>query len=700
MGQTNKAQSSDPSNTALIDPTTVRRLRVADLERFLREGRREILSMGSIQTVCACECWGLLPFLLANTAFSQLQLACNLNLAGAQAIATALRQNSTLVELDLEGTNIGSDGIRHIADALKSNTALTHLSLGGNSIEDSGAEEIAMALNVNKTIAHLDLESNSIGASGARAIAEAVKRSTTLQELLLEANKIGPVGASHIAVAMKHSSTLKRIHMGWNGIGSSVMMTITDALLHNEALTALDVGGSSLGSEGAQHISYLIRHSSTLRELGLAANDIKEGAQHVARALLDNTSITKLNLGWNCIDDCGALHIAAALEGNLVLQHLILEENLIGDHGAQMIEAALKTNHRSALTDLDLEENPMSSTWKLRISAALSSTVPADVLHERPRVVDGGAPSRSTSCRCCELAHAMYDKRAPKPPLLQQHEILVDQSTILGGGAHADVFGCSIRNDSPCGVHKSLAAKVFHRNVSTDAFLREVKKILALEDTCEYIMNALAYSVGEPNVLLMPRADGTLTEAVRRATSTRQVLELLRGVVRGLMFLHSHTETKPAMVHLDIKPSNVLMVRGVPKIADFGTAHALKNAAGAADISTKSVVGTQGTARYMDLMHMDDAAGWEPTPQHDVYSLGVMLWEIIGEKDAWAHLKSVSETGILRRMLKGESLQQPLPNALQKWCPPNALLVVVARAVSLDVERRPSLQEFMDALNV
>ena len=59
-----------------------------------------------------------------------------------------------------------------------------------------------------------------------------------------------------------------------------------------------------------------------------------------------------------------------------------------------------------------------------------------------------------------------------------------------------------------------------------------------------------------------------------KCLSSADVLDVLRGVVEGLEFIHSK-----GLVHHDIKPSNVLMMGEVPKIGDFG----LSRACGALD---------------------------------------------------------------------------------------------------------------------
>ncbi|KAG0275391.1 hypothetical protein BGZ97_010305, partial [Linnemannia gamsii] len=77
-------------------------------------------------------------------------------------LAEALKTNSTLITLNLEGNSIGDDGAKALSEALKTNSTLTTLDLGSNSIRDDGAKALAEALKTNSTLTTLKLQGNSI----------------------------------------------------------------------------------------------------------------------------------------------------------------------------------------------------------------------------------------------------------------------------------------------------------------------------------------------------------------------------------------------------------------------------------------------------------------------------------------------------------------------------------------------------------
>ena len=121
--------------------------------------------------------------------------------------------------------------------------------------------------------------------------------------------------------------------------------------------------------------------------------------------------------------------------------------------------------------------------------------------------------------------------------------------------------------------------------------------------------------------IVMEYVEGrSLAEMIRTEGSIHpdKVAEISSEVAAALSFAHRN-----GIVHRDVKPGNVLVSpNGHVKVADFGIARALANVQ-----SELTQAGTvMGTATYISP---EQAQGMEIDPRSDLYSLGVMIYEML-----------------------------------------------------------------------
>jgi serine/threonine-protein kinase len=103
-------------------------------------------------------------------------------------------------------------------------------------------------------------------------------------------------------------------------------------------------------------------------------------------------------------------------------------------------------------------------------------------------------------------------------------------------------------------------------------------------------------------------------------------------VAGALGFAHRN-----GVVHRDIKPANILIgAGGQVKVADFGIARALGSAV---ESNLTQAGAVMGTATYFSP---EQAQGGQPDPRSDLYSLGIVLYEMVGGKPPFSGENPVS----------------------------------------------------------
>ncbi len=128
---------------------------------------------------------------------------------------------------------------------------------------------------------------------------------------------------------------------------------------------------------------------------------------------------------------------------------------------------------------------------------------------------------------------------------------------------------------------------------------------------------------GRPYIVMELVEGEDLKTLIRRAAPlpVAQALELTRQICAGVGAAH-----RAGLIHCDLKPQNILVTPdGQVKVADFGIARAFQRGREVADETVRETV-VWGSPHYISP---EQAAGRPPTPASDVYSIGVMMYEML-----------------------------------------------------------------------
>jgi predicted Ser/Thr protein kinase len=195
-------------------------------------------------------------------------------------------------------------------------------------------------------------------------------------------------------------------------------------------------------------------------------------------------------------------------------------------------------------------------------------------------------------------------------------------------------------------LERNVALKVLHDHYSDDdefveRFRREARAVAQLSHPNIVTVIDRGESGGRQFIVFEYIDGENLKELLVRSgrLEVDRALELALEIARGLAFAHDH-----GLVHRDVKPQNVLLNGdGKAKVTDFGIARSLDVEHGVTQTGT-----IMGTSNYIAP---EQASGQPVDTQTDVYSLGVVLYELLagdvpfpGENFVTVAMKHVNES--------------------------------------------------------
>ena len=243
-----------------------------------------------------------------------------------------------------------------LAKAVPSMTGLEELWVGRNPIRSGGAVEVIKAL-CGSGVKELLLYDTEIGEPDCEALCELLESSHSLQYLYILKNSLSSESVASIITGLRHNSSLTKLDISNSHFSMANVNSLSSVLKDHSKCTLikLKLWGCKISTEGAVELAAALCKNTTLKHLDLSRNPIGEhleGVTAVAKMLVENKTLTELELRDCHISSEGAVELAAVLCKNSTLKYLRLDHNPIGVEGASSMSDMLQ--HNTSLEVLNL----------------------------------------------------------------------------------------------------------------------------------------------------------------------------------------------------------------------------------------------------------------------------------------------------------------------------------------------------------
>ena len=221
---------------------------------------------------------------------------------------------------------------------------------------------------------------------------------------------------------------------------------------------------------------------------------------------------------------------------------------------------------------------------------------------------------------------------------------------------------------------RNVAVKVLRGDLATDEkFVRRFQREALSASSLSHPNIVEVYDVGEDNesyYIVMEYIEGKQLKQLlkRRGKLTlNEVVDIMLQVTDGMSAAHDSY-----IIHRDIKPQNIMILEnGLIKITDFGIAMALNSTQ---LTQTNSVMGS------VHYLPPEQASGKGATIQSDVYSMGILMYELLTGELPFRGDNAVE--------IALKQIKEPIPSVKDKVDVPQSIENIIIKATAKNPKNR------------
>ena len=323
---------------------------------------------------------------------------------GSLILSECLRENKSLVSLNLTGNNILNEGAIYFAKNLTSefNTTLKKINFRDNSINSKGIIQFCTILKNEPfdRFSKIDFSVNYLDDEGLSDYGYFISKFPDIKTIVLT-NKLSKNSLKNFFIYCQNLSNLKKINFTQINLnyestqqfnellinnknieklilstnrtmGPDGIIDICPGIQHNLKISQLILNSCFIGNEGSEALANALFKNIDIKEINLDDNKIGLlGIKALSEKVLGKVSLIRINLSHNLLDEeCGE-YIGKSLETANSLQYLLLNCNRLKDKGCIEISKGLEKNN--SLIELQLDYNLITDTGINALSKVLKN---------------------------------------------------------------------------------------------------------------------------------------------------------------------------------------------------------------------------------------------------------------------------------------------------------------------------------------